>query len=81
MTDFVVSMEILVPVKCFRVVPYLKLIVARFGLWRPRFNPREGHVGFVKDKVALSRFFPSTPISSANSHTTNCSKFINHPSI
>jgi hypothetical protein len=32
-----------------------------------------GHVGFVVDKVALSRFSPSTSVSPANFHSNNCS--------
>jgi hypothetical protein len=41
-----------------------------------RFEPRSGHVGFVVDKVALGGFSPTTSVSPANSHSTDCSTLI-----
>jgi hypothetical protein len=42
---------------------------------------RLGYVGFMVDKVVLSRFSPRTTVSLANSHSNNCSLFINHLAI
>jgi hypothetical protein len=53
-----------------------KSLVAGFPPLRPEFEPKSGHVGFVVDKVALGRFSPSTSVSPANSHSTDCSTFI-----
>jgi hypothetical protein len=33
-------------------------------------------VGFVVDELALGQAFPSTSVSLANSHSTDCSTFI-----
>jgi hypothetical protein len=44
-----------------------------------------GHVGFVMDKVALAQVLPSTSVFLANTHSTDCSTFINiiiyHPGL
>jgi hypothetical protein len=41
------------------------------------FEPGSGRVGFVVEKVALEQvFFPSTSVSPANLHSTNCSTII-----
>jgi hypothetical protein len=39
----------------------------------PGFEPGSGHMEFVVDKVALGRFSPSTSVTPANLHSTNCS--------
>jgi hypothetical protein len=39
--------------------------VTGFSLWRPKFNPRVVHVGFVVNKVALQQDF------SASFYSTN----------
>jgi hypothetical protein len=39
------------------VVPQLRRLVAGFPPWRPGFDHRSGHVGFVVDKVALRQVF------------------------
>jgi hypothetical protein len=57
-------------------VPYLKRLVAGFPLRLSGFEAKSGHVGFVVDKVALRHFFPSTSVSPADSHSTDCSTFI-----
>jgi hypothetical protein len=51
-------------------------LAAGFLPQRPGFEPSSGHVGFVVDKVALGRFSPSTSVSPANLHSTNCSTII-----
>jgi hypothetical protein len=38
-------------------VPWLRRLVAGLSLWRPVFEPRSVHVGFVVDKVALGQVF------------------------
>jgi hypothetical protein len=43
--------------------------------------PRSGHVGFMVDKLALGMFTPSTSVSPANFHSTNCSILIYHPGL
>jgi hypothetical protein len=45
---------------------------------RPGFNPSSGHVGFAVIKWHWGRFSPSTSVSPANSHSTECSIFIYH---
>jgi hypothetical protein len=40
-----------------KAVPYLRWLIAGFVLWKPRFNPRSGHVRFVVDIVTLERSF------------------------
>jgi hypothetical protein len=42
------------------------------------FDPRSGQV-YVVDKVALEQDFAKYFASPANSHSTNCNIFINHP--
>jgi hypothetical protein len=42
---------------------------------RPGFEPGSHHVGSLVDKVACS---PSTSVSPANSHSTDCSTIIYH---
>jgi hypothetical protein len=38
-------------------VPWLRLLVAGLPPCMPRFDPREVHMGFVVDKVALGQVF------------------------
>jgi hypothetical protein len=38
-------------------VPQLRRSVAGFPQWRPGFEPRSGHVGFMIDKIALGQVF------------------------
>jgi hypothetical protein len=38
-------------------VPQLRQLVFGFPPWRPGFEPKSGHVGFVVDKVALGQVF------------------------
>jgi hypothetical protein len=59
-----------------RAITQLRQLVAGFPPQQPRFEPRSGHVGLVVDKVALGLFSLSTSVSSANSHSTNCSTLI-----
>jgi hypothetical protein len=41
-----------------------------------------GHVGFLVNKVALGKFSPSTSVSPANPHSTDCSIIIiDHPGL
>jgi hypothetical protein len=35
----------------------LRRLVAGFPTWRPKFEPKTSHVGFVVDKVALGQVF------------------------
>jgi hypothetical protein len=58
------------------VVPKFRWLVAGFPPRRPWFEPRSGHVGFMVDKVAWGTFPPSTSVSPANSHSTDCYTFI-----
>jgi hypothetical protein len=53
--------------------PKLRRLVADYPPRRPGFEPGSGHVGFVVDKEAWDRFSPSTSVSPANLHSTNCS--------
>jgi hypothetical protein len=43
------------------------------GRWRLGFEHGSGHVGFVVDKEALVKFFPSISISPTNVHSASCS--------
>jgi hypothetical protein len=64
----------------FKAVPQLRRLVAGFPPRRPGLEPRSGHVGFVVDEVALGQVFPSTSVSPANFHSTDCSILtIYHP--
>jgi hypothetical protein len=38
-----------------------------------KIDPGSGQVGFVVDKLALGQVSPSTSVSPANLHSTNCS--------
>jgi hypothetical protein len=40
------------------------------------FDPRSGRVEFVVEKVVLGCVSPSTSVSLAHSHSTNCPIFI-----
>jgi hypothetical protein len=51
----------------------LRRLVVGFPPRRTKSDPRSGHVAFVVGKVALGRFSPSTSVSPANSHSTDCS--------
>jgi hypothetical protein len=58
--------------------PQLKRLVAGFpSLW-PGFDPGSGEVGFVVDKWRSGRFSPSTSVSPASLHSTNCSRITFH---
>jgi hypothetical protein len=58
-------------------MPQLGQLVAGFPQQQPPgFDPSSGHVGYVMDKVVLGRFSPSTSVSPASSHSTNCSTLI-----
>jgi len=46
-------------------------VVAGFSLWRPGFNPRPDHVGFVFEKVALGQLFFGTAAYPSQYHSTN----------
>jgi hypothetical protein len=35
------------------IVPWLRQRVAFLSLWKPGFDPKPGHMGFVMDKVEL----------------------------
>jgi hypothetical protein len=50
----------------------LKRLVAGFPPRRAGFDLGSGQVGFVVDKVALGMFSPSTSVSLASLHYTNC---------
>ena len=41
-----------------KAVPWLRRLVAGLSLWRPGFDPRTVHVGFVVEKVALGQVPP-----------------------
>jgi hypothetical protein len=64
-------------IQTFSGVPQLKRLVSGFPPWR--LVVESGHTRCVEDKVALERVFSSTSVSPANSRSTNCSTFINHP--
>jgi hypothetical protein len=57
------------------VPKYTKLTPSK-AVPRPGFESRLGHVGFVVDKVAMGQVFSEYFCSPANSHSTDCSKFI-----
>jgi hypothetical protein len=59
-----------------QAVSQLRRLVARFPPRRPGFEPRSGHMGFLVDKVALGPVFSEYFVSSADSHSTDCSAFI-----
>jgi hypothetical protein len=53
-------------------VPWLRQLVNSFLVWRPGFNPRPVHVGFVVDKVAMRQVFsPLLPIFPCHYYSTN----------
>jgi hypothetical protein len=58
-------------------VALLWLLVVGLLTRRPGLEPRSSHVGFLADKVVLGQgFYPSTSISSANFHSSDCCTLI-----
>jgi hypothetical protein len=56
-------------------------ISCRFTPWRPAFGTNLRHVGFVVETWHFGGFYPSTSVSPATSHSTDCSTFLSHPII
>jgi hypothetical protein len=52
------------------------LLVAGFQWRLSGFETESVHVGYVVDKVALGQALPSTSLSLANLHSTDCSTII-----
>jgi hypothetical protein len=64
-------------VRGVKAVPQIRRLFAIFPPQRPGFEPGSSHVRFVVDKVEVTQvFFPSTSVSPANSHSTDCSTLI-----
>jgi hypothetical protein len=54
---FAQNCELLKEVYGSRVLPSLRPLNVSFSHWRPEFNRRVVHVGFVVDKSAIKQFF------------------------
>jgi hypothetical protein len=63
----------------YKIRNKLRRLVTRFPPMRAVFDPRSSRVGFVVNSVIFWWAFSEHIFSSANSHSTSSSTFINHP--